>query len=53
MKSIYILLFAVLISITTKAQIIVIDPGHGYGATSSDNPDGRTATEIETALEVS
>jgi len=52
MKSIYILLFAVLISITTKAQIIVIDPGHGYGATSSDNPDGRTATEIETALEV-
>ncbi|WP_300571022.1 N-acetylmuramoyl-L-alanine amidase [Flavobacterium sp.] len=52
MKSLYILLIALLLSFTTKAQIIVIDPGHGYGATTSDNPDGRTATEIETALEV-
>ncbi|WP_298393310.1 N-acetylmuramoyl-L-alanine amidase [Flavobacterium sp.] len=34
------------------SQIVVIDPGHGYGATTSNNPDGRTATEIETALAV-
>lgn len=42
----------VLFSMTATTQIIVIDPGHGYGATTSDNPDGRTAIEIETALEV-
>ncbi|ESU20412.1 hypothetical protein FEDK69T_29300 [Flavobacterium enshiense DK69] len=52
MKNILKLIFVVLISFTAKAQIIVIDPGHGYGATTSDNPDGRTATEIETSLEV-
>lgn len=46
---IILLLFAALYS---NAQIIVLDPGHGYGATTSDNPDGRTATEIETALSV-
>lgn len=46
---IILLLFAALHS---NAQIIVLDPGHGYGATTSDNPDGRTATEIETALSV-
>ncbi|MGB3948375.1 MAG: N-acetylmuramoyl-L-alanine amidase [Bacteroidia bacterium] len=33
------------------AQVIVIDPGHGYDS-GGGNPDGRTATEIETALEV-
>lgn len=43
------LLFAVLYA---NAQIIVLDPGHGYGTSTSDNPDGRTATEIETALSV-
>ena len=43
---------AVLFSVNVQSQIIVIDPGHGYGATTSDNPDGRTAIEIETALEV-
>lgn len=43
---------AVLFSVNMQSQIIVIDPGHGYGATTSDNPDGRTATEIETSLEV-
>ncbi|MES2138303.1 MAG: N-acetylmuramoyl-L-alanine amidase [Bacteroidota bacterium] len=32
-------------------QIIVIDPGHGYDS-NGGNPDGRTATEIVTALEV-
>lgn len=52
MKNIVKLLFVVLISFTAKAQIVIIDPGHGYGATTSDNPDGRTAAEIETALEV-
>lgn len=52
MKNIFKFIFVALISFTAKAQIIVIDPGHGYGATTSDNPDGRTATEIETALEV-
>lgn len=43
---------AVLFSVSMQSQIIVIDPGHGYGATTSDNPDGRTAIEIETSLEV-
>ncbi|SEQ03592.1 Por secretion system C-terminal sorting domain-containing protein [Flavobacterium urocaniciphilum] len=43
---------AVLFTVNVQSQVIVIDPGHGYGATTSDNPDGRTATEIETALEV-
>lgn len=42
----------VLFTVNVQSQVIVIDPGHGYGATTSDNPDGRTATEIETALEV-
>lgn len=52
MKQLYTLLIAVFFSLTANAQIIVIDPGHGYGATTSNNPDGRTAIEIETALEV-
>lgn len=32
-----------------KAQVIVIDPGHGYDCNGS-NVDGRTTTEIYTAL---
>ena len=52
MKKLIKIVFAILITYSTNAQIIVIDPGHGYGATTSNNPDGRTATEIETALEV-
>ena len=52
MKQLYIFLFTIILSFTANSQVIVIDPGHGYGATTSDNPDGRTATEIETALEV-
>ncbi len=52
MKPLYFLIITVLFSININAQIVVIDPGHGYGATTSNNPDGRTATEIETALEV-
>jgi len=52
MQKIYTYLLLGLVSLTTYSQIIVIDPGHGYGATTADNPDGRTATEIETSLEV-
>lgn len=52
MKNIFKILFILLCTFTVNAQIVVLDPGHGYGATTSDNPDGRTATEIETALEV-
>jgi N-acetylmuramoyl-L-alanine amidase len=49
-KLIYILV--TLFCVNLHSQIVVIDPGHGYGATTSNNPDGRTATEIETALAV-
>lgn len=52
MKKITYILSLLLLSFATQAQIIVLDPGHGYGATTSNNPDGRTATEIETALAV-
>ncbi|WP_066830058.1 N-acetylmuramoyl-L-alanine amidase [Rufibacter ruber] len=39
-------------SFAAQAQIvIVIDPGHGYNS-SGGNPDGRTDTEISTALAV-
>ncbi|MFC6996378.1 N-acetylmuramoyl-L-alanine amidase [Rufibacter roseus] len=38
-------------TLTVQGQVIVIDPGHGYNATGG-NPDGRTETEIVTALEV-
>jgi N-acetylmuramoyl-L-alanine amidase len=47
----YILILSCILAINAQAQIIVIDPGHGYNA-SGGNPDGRTATEINTALEV-
>lgn len=52
MKKLYISLLFLAFSFGINAQIVVIDPGHGYGATTSNNPDGRTATEIETALAV-
>ncbi|WP_395059360.1 N-acetylmuramoyl-L-alanine amidase [Flavobacterium sp.] len=52
MKQLYIFLFTIILSFTANCQVIVIDPEHGYGAITSNNPDGRTATEIETALEV-
>lgn len=52
MKNIFKIIMTVLFTVNVQSQVIVIDPGHGYGATTSDNPDGRTATEIETALEV-
>lgn len=49
----YIFAFAMaLASLSMQAQIVVLDPGHGYGSSTSNNPDGRTATEIETALSV-
>lgn len=51
MKKLYIL-FAFLSVFYMNAQVIVIDPGHGYGSTTSNNPDTRTATEIETSLAV-
>lgn len=51
MKKLYIL-FAMLSVFAMNAQIIVIDAGHGYGSSTSDNPDTRTATEIETNLSV-
>lgn len=34
---------------TARAQVVVIDPGHGYNC-SGTNVDGRTTTEIYTAL---
>lgn len=50
-KYIYIAALA-LASWGAQSQVVVIDPGHGYGASTSNNPDGRTATEIETSLNV-
>jgi len=52
MKKIYLFTLLILFSTVSFSQRIYIDPGHGYGASVSDNPDGRTATEIETNLEV-
>lgn len=37
------------INFQATAQVVVIDPGHGYSCTGS-NVDGRTTTEIYTAL---
>lgn len=51
MKKITILIFFLSFSFLFNGQIIVIDPGHGYDS-GGGNPDGRTATEIETSLEV-
>lgn len=51
MKKITILTLLLSITSLFYAQIIVIDPGHGYDS-GGGNPDGRTATEIVTALEV-
>lgn len=52
MKLIYAIISTLFFLFSAQAQVIVIDPGHGYGATTANNPDGRTATEIETSLEV-
>ncbi len=52
MKKLTFILGLFLVTLGINAQIIVLDPGHGYGATTSNNPDGRTATEIETSLSV-
>jgi N-acetylmuramoyl-L-alanine amidase len=52
MKKITFIIGLFLITLGINAQIVVLDPGHGYGATTSNNPDGRTATEIETSLSV-
>lgn len=42
-------LLAILLWLPGSAQVIVIDPGHGYNC-SGVNVDGRTTTEIQTAL---
>lgn len=52
MKKITSIIALLLLSAGIHAQVIVLDPGHGYGSTTSNNPDGRTATEIQTALAV-
>jgi len=52
MKKIAFIFGLLLCSLGINAQIVVLDAGHGYGTSTSDNPDGRTATEIETALAV-
>lgn len=51
MKKITILTLLLSIPFLFFGQIIVIDPGHGYDS-GGGNPDGRTATEIVTSLEV-
>ena len=48
---IMVLLAVMLFSGTSNAQVVVIDPGHGYTSTGAD-PDGRTDTEHATALAV-
>ncbi len=52
MKKLYTFLLILTVSVTSFAQVIYIDPGHGYGSSTSVNPDGRTSTEIETNLAV-
>lgn len=42
---------SLLLMASLNAQKIFIDPGHGY-TSSGGNPDGRTQTEIHTALDV-
>ena len=51
MKKITLLTLLVTVPFLFFGQVIVIDPGHGYDS-NGGNPDGRTATEIVTALEV-
>ncbi len=52
MKNLFHIILVILCAFSSNAQIVVLDPGHGYGATTANNPDGRTATEIETSLAV-
>ena len=52
MRTITLIIVLLLSTLVMNAQIVVLDPGHGYGTSTSDNPDGRTATEIETSLSV-
>lgn len=52
MRKITFILGLLLVTLGMEGQIVVLDPGHGYGTSTADNPDGRTATEIETALAV-
>ena len=50
-KTILLYIFITLFSFEVQAQVVVIDPGHGYTSTGAD-PDGRTDTEHSTALAV-
>ena len=50
-KAGWVLCLALLLGLGAHAQVIVIDPGHGY-TSSGGNPDGRTETEHATALSV-
>jgi len=48
----YLLIFLFLSSIfLCQSQVVVIDPGHGYGV-NGENKDGRTEAEITTNCEV-
>ncbi len=46
------LILTTVFSFQSIGQVVVIDPGHGYGSNGVSNPDGRTDTEIATALAV-
>ncbi|WP_299315870.1 N-acetylmuramoyl-L-alanine amidase [uncultured Aquimarina sp.] len=44
--------FLFILSFSASAQVVVIDPGHGYASNGVTDPDGRTDTEHATALAV-
>ncbi|MHA7058308.1 N-acetylmuramoyl-L-alanine amidase [Aquimarina sp. M1] len=44
--------FLLILSFSASAQVVVIDPGHGYASNGITDPDGRTDTEHATALSV-
>ncbi|MBQ0739465.1 N-acetylmuramoyl-L-alanine amidase, partial [Aquimarina celericrescens] len=46
------LVLLIVFSFESIAQVVVIDPGHGYAANGITDPDGRTDTEHATALSV-
>ncbi|WP_299213683.1 N-acetylmuramoyl-L-alanine amidase [uncultured Aquimarina sp.] len=48
----YYVFFLFILSLTANAQVVVIDPGHGYASNGITDPDGRTDTEHATALSV-
>lgn len=48
----YYAFFLFILSFSVSAQVVVIDPGHGYASNGVTDPDGRTDTEHATALSV-